>query len=187
MGIVAALAIVPIVAATAVAVLLAPSAQRELRDLTDGGPSRATNRGPAPAFALDNLVEAASPVALDDYRGRPVVLNFWASWCVPCRREMPVLADGHRRVGDRVAFVGINHQDRRSDALELLADTGVTYPSGFDPDGGVARAYAIFGLPTTVFISADGEILEQRTGELSTQQLEAALGRLFGVDARAAP
>lgn len=167
-----------------VVVLLAPPPADEAVGGTGNGPSRVVkNLGPAPAFALDNLIEGEPRVALEDLRGRPVVLNFWASWCVPCRREMPVLASAHRRVGDTVAFVGVNHQDNRSAALDLAAATGVAYDSGFDPHGRVARSYSLFGLPTTVFISSEGDVLERHTGELSREQLGAALARVFGVDA----
>lgn len=175
-------------AALAVVLVVSPSAQDALGGAGDEGLSRvAKNVGPAPAFALDNLVEGGPRVALDDLRGQPVILNFWASWCVPCRREMPVLASAHRRVGDDVAFVGVNHQDSRSAALELVAETGVGYPSGFDPDGRVARSYGIFGLPTTVFISRQGQVMEQHTGELSEDQLRGALASFFGVDLGGTP
>ena len=179
------LVVAALVTLVALAVVLVPSLSSDdaLRGAGDQGLSRvAKDVGPAPGFALDNLVEGGSRVALDDLRGQPVVLNFWASWCVPCRREMPLLASAHRRVGDDVVFVGVNHQDSRSAALDLVAETGVAYTSGFDPDGGVARSYGLFGLPTTVFISPQGQIVEQHTGELSMDQLRGALARLFGVD-----
>lgn len=153
-----------------------------------GGPSRgeedglaltATLDGQAPAFTLANVRPGEPEVALADFLGRPVVMNVWASWCTPCRREMPALAAAHRRLGDLVAFVGVNHQDTRDLAIELLDETGVGYPSGYDPDGSVARDYGLFGMPTTIFIEADGELLERRTGEISGKDLEATILRLF--------
>jgi len=126
-------------------------------------------------FEVPDLVRPAETVALADFRGRPVVLNFWASWCVPCRREMPAFQAVHERVGGRVAFVGMNHQDSRADALVLLRTTGADYPSGFDPRGRVAVAYELFGMPTTVFVGADGRIRRQQTGALSERDLERAI------------
>lgn len=92
---------------------------------------------------------------------------------------MPTFQSVHERLGGRVAFIGINHQDRCEDALDLLAETGVTYPTGYDPAGDVARAYGLFGMPTTVFISADGEILARRTGELDADELERTIEELL--------
>lgn len=135
--------------------------------------------GPAPGFDLENVRLGEPTVSLVDADGKPVVVNVWASWCPPCRREMPALAAAHRRFGDRVAFLGVNHQDTRDLAVELLDETGVIYPSGYDPEGSVALDYGLFGMPTTIFISADGELLERRTGEMTLLELESTIGRLF--------
>lgn len=136
--------------------------------------------GPAPAFELENVRPGRALVSLATAQGKPVVLNFWASWCVPCRREMPSFQAVHEATKERVSFLGVNHQDQRGPALELLAETGVRYPSGYDPQGKVAFAYGLYGMPTTIFISADGQVLERRTGELSRAELEATITRLFG-------
>jgi cytochrome c biogenesis protein CcmG/thiol:disulfide interchange protein DsbE len=133
----------------------------------------------APDFKLENVRRGETPVSLTEYRGRPVVLNFFASWCVPCRREMPSFEAVHQRLGRRVAFVGVNHQDQRPGALDVLEETGVSYPAGFDPTGSVAAAYGLYGMPTTVFISPEGRVLERHTGELSAQVLEGTIRRLF--------
>lgn len=135
--------------------------------------------GSAPAFELDNVRPGEAPVSLAAARGKPVVLNFWASWCVPCRREMPAFQAVHEATKDRVTFLGVNNQDQRDPALSLLAETGVSYSSGFDPAGKVALAYGLYGMPTTVFISADGQLLERKTGEIRRDELEATIDRLF--------
>lgn len=132
---------------------------------------------PAPAFSLPDLSDPTATISLDGY-DVPVVLNIWASWCVPCRREMPALQAANTRYGNRVQFIGINHQDTRTDALAFLAKTGVTYPSAFDPDGATARTYGAFGLPTTYFITAGGDIIATKTGELTPAQLDQQLERL---------
>lgn len=133
----------------------------------------------APAFDVADLRDPNDRMRLADLRGKPAVVNFWASWCVPCRREMPGLEAAHRELGERVAFVGMNHQDGRRAALALLEETGVRYRSGFDPEGRVARDYGLVGMPTTVFISADGRRLATRIGEMSREELEETIERLF--------
>ena len=171
------LVFVAVAAAVAAAVLLlGPGAEPSLQ--------RASAPVSASAFEVSDLRDETATVALADAAGRPRVVNFWASWCVPCREEMPAFEAVHQRVGDRVAFIGIDNQDSRDDALEFLDHTGVTYPTGFDPKGGVARAYGLFGMPTTVFVSKDGRILARRTGSLTEQQLTKAIRDLFDVAVR---
>ena len=138
--------------------------------------------GSAASFRLPDLGHPSRPVALADRAGSPAVINFWASWCVPCRREMPALQAAHLRYGDQVTFIGVNHQDSRDAALAFLDETGATYPSGYDPDGDVARRYGLFGLPTTILVAADGEIVARRTGEVTADDLETMIGRLVGGD-----
>jgi cytochrome c biogenesis protein CcmG/thiol:disulfide interchange protein DsbE len=108
-----------------------------------------------------------------------VVLNFWASWCVPCRKEMPALQEASEEVQGRVAFVGVNHQDSRGEALKFLEETGVRFPAAYDPEGRTATAYGLFGMPTTIFISPDGRILERHRGEISEAELKRKIERLF--------
>ncbi|MDQ3574080.1 MAG: TlpA family protein disulfide reductase [Actinomycetota bacterium] len=146
----------------------------------DAAPLTRGDQRDAPNFSLPDLRRPEARVELAAYRGRPVVLNFWASWCVPCRREMPTFQAVSEQMGPRVAFVSVNHQDGQSAALRLLADTGVTHPAGYDPDGKVAASYNLRGMPTTVFISSTGQVLATRTGELSRTQLEKAIEDLFG-------
>ncbi len=134
----------------------------------------------APTFAVADLRDPQRTIELADYRGGPVILNFWASWCVPCRREMPALQATHEELGGAVTFIGINHQDDRDAAMDLLAEVGVTYSSGFDPEGKVAAGYGVFGMPTTVFISPDGAVVAQHTGELSAAELEQAIDDHLG-------
>jgi len=134
--------------------------------------------GRAPGFSLPDLTHATHRVTLAEFAGRPVVLNFWASWCVPCRREMPRLAAAARRFAGRVAFVGIDYEDQRDDALQFLRQTPVGYPSGFDHSGAVAQRYGLFGVPTTVFVGANGAIVGRYLGEMSQSTLDGLLGGL---------
>ncbi len=133
----------------------------------------------APPISLPDVLDPSGRIELESFRGRPVVINLWASWCLPCRKEMPHFEAAHQRFGDRVAFLGVNHQDGRTPARELLRQTGVTYPSGSDPEGKVAADYALRGMPSTVFVSASGKIRATRTGELSRSQLEDMIEKLL--------
>ena len=144
-----------------------------------GGARTESAPRPAPTFSLPDVVDPSARIDLVDYRGRPVVVNFWASWCVPCRKEMPGFQAAHQRFGDRVTFLGVNHQDGRTPARELLRQTAVTYRSGSDPDGKVASAYGLRGMPSTVFVSAAGQVVATRTGELSRSELEDKIEELF--------
>ena len=147
---------------------------------SDTAPSSSTAGGDrAPAFRLSDVRDESGSVSLEDFRGRPVVLNFWASWCVPCRKEMPALQEVSEEVQDRIAFVGINHQDNRGEAVAFLDDTGVDFPAGYDPEGATATAYGLYGMPTTIFISPDGRILERHRGEISESDLRRKIERLF--------
>ena len=139
-----------------------------------GGPKTAKN------FELPRL-DAGGTVSLAALRGQPVIVNFFASWCDPCRREMPALQAVSARTEGKVAFLGVDHQDDKAGALKLLADTAVHYPTGYDPEGKVATAYGLLGMPTTLFISADGRLLDKHFGELSEAKLDERISTLFGL------
>ena len=98
-----------------------------------GGGSGSKGAREAPAFRFPRLDVPERTVSLSDYRGRPVVVNFWASWCVPCQKEMPAFQAAAADLDGRVAFVGVNEQDFRDGALAFQTKVGVRYPSGFDP------------------------------------------------------
>lgn len=124
--------------------------------------------------------------SLNDYEGRPVVLNFWASWCPFCAAEMPDFETVHRSVADDVAFIGIDQcESCQGGSLEaakdLARETGVSYRLAEDPNGSVFVAFGGSSMPTTVFIDADGRVVERIGGMLSESQLRELIGRLFGV------
>ncbi|WP_432476258.1 TlpA family protein disulfide reductase [Nocardioides sp. GXQ0305] len=104
------------------------------------------------------------------YLRGPMVVSFWASWCQPCRQEMPVFQKFHERYGDRVSVLGIDYQDAQpAAALELVAETGATYPQLADPGGdlnGEAPLPRLRGMPFLVLIGSDGRIAHLRFGEL---------------------
>jgi thiol-disulfide isomerase/thioredoxin len=135
----------------------------------------------AAGFSLPNLTDDSSLVSPTDRSGGPALVNFWASWCVPCREEMPILQGGFARFGDRVLFLGVDHKDNRAEALAFVAKTAVQYRSGFDPDGSVANTYGLYGLPTSVLVAADGTVAETVTGALTADRLSKLLSDRLGV------
>jgi thiol-disulfide isomerase/thioredoxin len=134
---------------------------------------------PAPRVELPGL--RGGRVRLASLRGRPVVLNFWASWCPPCLAEMPELERAHRRLGDRVAFLGVNQRDQARAAEELARSTGVTYPLAVDVAGRAFDAFGGLGMPTTVLIGADGTVADIVAGQLDQALLLERIRRALGV------
>jgi thiol-disulfide isomerase/thioredoxin len=134
---------------------------------------------PAPRLELPGL--RGGRVRLADLRGRPVVLNFWASWCPPCLAEMPEFQRVHRRLGDRVAFLGVNQRDQAQAAEELARSTGVTYPLAVDTAGRSFDAFGGLGMPTTVLIGADGTVADIFAGQLDEPLLRERIRRFLGV------
>jgi thiol-disulfide isomerase/thioredoxin len=151
-------------------------------------PNEETSLGrPAPAFVLPRL-SGGGTVALAGLRGRPVVLNFWASWCAPCREETPLLVRVHRRYGDRVQFVGVDAEDRPEDARRFAQQYHVDYPLVRMEDDRLVDAYGVPGLPTTVFIDARGRIAARTVGGFVGPEGERLLvGRLDRMLQRAVP
>jgi cytochrome c biogenesis protein CcmG, thiol:disulfide interchange protein DsbE len=119
--------------------------------------------GPAPAFSLPRLT-GDGDVSLNSFRGKPVVLNFFASWCGPCKREAPDLESIWRRYhSDGLVVLGVDSGDTRGSARDFLSAHGVTYPIAFDPEQKLALgAYALPGLPVTYVINRAGRIVGQR-------------------------
>lgn len=128
--------------------------------------------GRAPDFTLtlfDGTRFTLSKHLIDD--GRPVVMNFWASWCVPCREEMPTF-DRVSRSRPDVLILGVAVRDTEGEAGAFADEIGVGYPLGVDSDGAILNLYPTLGLPTTWFISADGRIANIRAGLLDQDEIE---------------
>jgi thiol-disulfide isomerase/thioredoxin len=120
-----------------------------------------------------------SPFRLSDYRGQKLVVNFFASYCVPCKKEMPALQRVHQRLGDEVTFIGVAVQDDPDAAQELVEQTGVSYDLAQDRRGKLFAAVGATVLPATAFIAPDGTVMELKPGEMSeaeiTQKISANL------------
>ncbi len=134
---------------------------------------------PAPDFAM-RLLDVGSTSSpedgefrLSDYEGVPVVINFWASWCPPCRQESPSFERLWRRYGDAgVQFVGVDIQDAVSDAEAYVREFGLTFPNGIDPDGAITVEYGVIGLPVTFFIGSSGIVEGRWVGAIPEDKLE---------------
>ena len=134
----------------------------------------------APDFSLAVLgpVTGKSTLSLSDFKGKPVVLNFWASWCVPCKEELPLLESAWKRMqaqGKDVIFVGIDYQESNSTAASFLQQNGITYPAVLDANGSVGSSYDITSLPDTFFINRSGTVISKELREITAQVLTSNL------------
>ena len=121
---------------------------------------------------------AGPTVALSRLPARPFVINLWASWCVPCRMEAPRLAAAAAAARGYVEFLGVDTEDERDAALSFTHDFGLNYPQLFDPGSAVLHGLPAPGLPVTLAVDADGNVVYRRIGEISTDQLAEAVRAL---------
>jgi cytochrome c biogenesis protein CcmG/thiol:disulfide interchange protein DsbE len=123
-------------------------------------------------------------IRLEELRGTPVVLNFWASWCIPCKEEAPFLAAAARAHRRNVAFLGLDIQDFESDARRFLRRLDVPYPSARETGSEIHSAYGLTGVPETYYIDARGRVVAHATGAVSREELESGIALLTGERAR---
>lgn len=131
----------------------------------------------APTFTLRDL--DGEVVALEELRGQPVVLNFWATWCQPCVVEHPFLITSANRYEGQARFVGVIYQDEPQNIRRFVSQRGSWGPSLIDTDGDVAIAYGVYGAPETYFISSDGVIAEKVVGAIRPDVMANILGPLL--------
>jgi len=156
--------LVAIFVVAAVAVSLATSG-------TGGSP-------PAPAaagFTLDSLTAPGQHITLSQYQGKPLIVNFWASWCEPCQQETPLLASWYTRQHGHVIIVGLDENDTAASALQFAKAKGVSYPIGVDPQLAAANAYGVTGLPQTFFLNAQHRIVDHVLGAVTQADLDKGL------------
>lgn len=132
----------------------------------------------APGFSLSTL--EGEPVSLAGLKGSPVVLNFWASWCVPCLQEHPILLEAARRYEGRgVVFLGVLYGDEPKNGLDFLAKHGMAFPTLVDPAQRTAIDYGVAGVPETFIIGRDGQIVKKVVGPVNPDELVNTLEALL--------
>jgi len=131
----------------------------------------------APPLELSTL--DGTSVSLEALRGRVVVLNFWATWCGPCRVETPELQAFGTQAGDEVAIIGVNVQEPPSIVAPFVSEYGVTYPIVLDEAGATTRVYRVTGLPTSVFLDRSGIVRDRFVGPMTRDVLERRVQRLL--------
>jgi thiol-disulfide isomerase/thioredoxin len=134
----------------------------------------------APAFRLPALAQSGPQVSLSSYAGKPLIVNFFASWCGPCQQETPLLAKFYREEHGRVAVVGLDENDTMSNALSFTRAKGVSYPVGFDPQLTAASAYGVSALPQTFFLDARHRIVDRVFGAVTQADLDKGIALATG-------
>jgi cytochrome c biogenesis protein CcmG/thiol:disulfide interchange protein DsbE len=136
--------------------------------------------GPPPApvaagFTLDSLTAPGQHITLSQYQGKPLIVNFWASWCEPCQQETPLLASWYTRQHGHVIIVGLDENDTAASAVKFAKAKGVSYPIGVDPQLAAANAYGVTGLPQTFFLNAQHRIVDHVLGAVTQADLDKGL------------
>jgi peroxiredoxin len=140
-------------------------------------PDRVAEGQPAPEFTAETA--SGEQVALSDYAGRPVILNFWATWCAPCRVEMPALQAASERYADQgVVVLAVNALESRDQVTGFMDELGLTFPVVLDPDGEIIDLYEVRVFPTTVLIDADGVVRAEHYGALDDQLIDDYLAEI---------
>lgn len=120
---------------------------------------------------------------LSDFEGKPVVLNFWASWCGPCKSEMPDFEIAYQEYGEKIQFLMINmtdgYQETVSSANDFIKDKGYTFPVFYDSNLEAAKAYSVYSIPATYFIDAEGYIIAWGSGALSAENLQEGINYIY--------
>lgn len=167
----------------AAALLAGCGASHKTPVVVDGSnPTEAPAGERLPAVSLKGL-DGEEPLAVGELMGTPTIINLWASYCGPCKTELPILAKAHTSYGDRVRIIGIDFADGDDNAARALArNAGVDYPLYVDPKSLVKNDLRVIGLPQTVFVDAQGTIVAtERAAFGSSSELSAAIEKHLGV------
>lgn len=161
----------------------APSATEPETVPAAAGPEEATQSEQtegyvtAPDFTVYD--QEGNEVHLSDYFGKPIVLNFWASWCGPCKMELPDFHDAYLAQGESIHFLMVNMTDGSRETVDtasgFIADAGYTFPVLYDRDSDAAMTYGIYSLPTTLFIDAQGRAIAHATGAIDGETLQRGI------------
>ncbi|HVA86789.1 MAG TPA: TlpA disulfide reductase family protein [Candidatus Saccharimonadales bacterium] len=141
--------------------------------LVAGCSSSGTAKVGDPAPEISGTTLDGQPLTLSSLRGRPVVVNFWASWCVPCRAEFPVLKDElAKHAADGLEIIGVVYKDSAGPARQFVTSFGATWPSVIDPTGSIATAYRVVAPPQSYFIDRQGILRSIQIGQIETQDFD---------------
>ncbi len=144
-----------------------------------------TTRSPEDESALDFTVTdgEGKQVRLSDFFGKPIVLNFWASWCPPCKAELPDFEDAYKQYEGKVTFLMVNVTDNQRETVEVaksyVSSQGYTFPVYFDTGYEASYKFGISSIPQTFFLNADGQVVAKATGLISASQLEEGIGMVY--------
>lgn len=159
-----------------------PSPTPQSNDSAETEPEKEQELIIAPDFTVYDL--EGNEVKLSDMRGKPVVLNFWATWCGPCKSEMPHFQNLYVEYGDRVEFMMVNltdgAQETQADVEEYITENGYTFPVYCDTSMYAAAVYGVYSIPTTFFIGSEGEALYYQMGAMSEDMLRSAIDDMLG-------
>ena len=151
------------------------------KDITPDQMGNQQDKTPAPDFVV--VDGNGNTVKLSDYAGKPIVLNFWASWCGPCQMEMPDFQEKFMELGDEVVFLMVNMTDGARETIQsasdFIAQKGYTFPVLFDVNYDAATAYSVYSLPTTYFIDAQANVVAKFSGPMSESVLQQYIDMIW--------